>query len=662
MADFKKNLKQKIKKQEKRTTLEKEIYDAGRIANIFTGLLIVLYSVVTARISTNLLLPVLTSAIFLILVLQFIAAPISNKMITQSISDDLEAFYDYETNVKERTKLMKELMACPAKIVLEVLLFFMIGGSLWLWFLHVTFNFEKENIIMILASVFLASYGGCVLRISQTQKVCSVHASKVVEKGILKSEVELHHSFGINSTIITTLHIFGPIILTNTFYFLIGWRGLVAYIPKEIIMKQMIGVTIINIIFYTVLSNMVFKRMMISIKTMKKTLEAMNNENLHKVTPAPTDLSNEFMYNVYLIAEILSLLQKILKESTKISMDVVEASNELSVISKETAVTSLEQSSGIKELLTAMEDSDTLAKNISEKISEVSIVAKRNTNDINDGFEILKENMSKIDEIQQANDVTVEGIKVLSEKISGISDIASIINSIADQTNIIAFNAELEASRAGEIGENFKLVADEIRRLTNNTIQSTNEIRERIVEIQHSSENLLLSSQNGSKKINDGSTIIKQLYNSFEDLRDSSQTTDSASEEIKKIIEQQTSSFEQIVVTLRQISQAAENFSVSTQTISQSAENLCTVSEQLKKIQAEEDTSQKDAFASESQQESQSVPLSDNWENSTNTVMETEANLDTSIETGTSALSEDDFFKANINSMENIGDSTYEEK
>lgn len=662
MADFKKNLKQKIKKQEKRTTLEKEIYDAGRIANIFTGLLIVLYSVVTARISTNLILPVLTSAIFLILVLQFIAAPISNKMITQSISDDLETFYDYETNVKERTKLMKELMACPAKIGLEVFLFFMIGGSLWLWFLHVTFNFEKENIIMILASVFLASYGGCVLRISQTQKVCSVHASKVVEKGILKSEVELHHSFGINSTIITTLHIFGPIILTNTFYFLIGWRGLVAYIPKELIMKQMIGVTIINIIFYTVLSNMVFKRMMTSVKTMKKTLEAMNNENLHKVTPAPTDLSNEFMYNVYLIAEILSLLQKILKESTKISMDVVGASNELSVISKETAVTSLEQSSGIKELLTAMEDSDTLAKNISEKINEVSIVAKRNTNDINDGFEILKENMSKIDEIQQANDVTVEGIKVLSEKISGISDIASIINSIADQTNIIAFNAELEASRAGEIGENFKLVADEIRRLTNNTIQSTNEIRERIVEIQHSSENLLLSSQNGSKKINDGSTIIKQLYNSFEDLRDSSQTTDSASEEIKKIIEQQTSSFEQIVVTLRQISQAAENFSVSTQTISQSAENLCTVSEQLKKIQAEEDTSQKDAFASESQQESQSVPLSDNWENSTNTVMETEANLDTSIETGTSALSEDDFFKANINSMENIGDSTYEEK
>lgn len=628
MADLKKKLK-KRKKTKKRETLEKQIYDAGRIANIFTGLLIVIYSLVTTKIGAQFILPVLLSAIFLILILQFIAAPVSNKMITQSVSDNLEAFYDYETNVKERTKLMKELMSCPAKIGLEVFLFFILGGSLWLWFLKFSFNFDRENSIMIFASVFLASYGGCVLRISQTQKVCSKHASKVVEKGILQSEVEYHHSFGIKSTIITTLHIFGPIVLVNIFYFLIAWRSIAAYVSTELIMRRMIGVTIINMIFYAAISTMLFKRMMISIKTMKKTLEAMKNENLHKVKPAPTDLSNEFMYNVYLIAEILKLLQKILKESSKISMDVIGASNELSVISKETAVTSLEQSSGIKELLATMEESDTLAKNISEKINEVSIVAKRNTNDINSGFEILKENMSKLDEIRQANEVTVEGIKILSEKISGISDITSIINSIADQTNIIAFNAELEASRAGAIGENFKLVADEIRRLTNNTIQSTNEIRERIVEIQHSSENLLLSSQNGIKKIKGGNEIINQLYHSFEDLCDSSQTTDSASEEIKKIIEQQTASFEQIVVTLRQISQAAENFSVSTQTISQSAENLCVVSENLKKIQAEDDE-------------------------------------DELSESSRGILSDEEFFKSDINSQKNIiendGDGIYEKK
>ena len=232
-----------------------------------------------------------------------------------------------------------------------------------------------------------------------------------------------------------------------------------------------------------------------------------------------------------------------------------------------------------------MEESDALSKNIAEKISEVSIVAKRTTEAINDGFDILKLNMQKLDEIKQANEITVEGIRALSDKISGISDIAGIINSIADQTNIIAFNAELEASSAGDAGDNFRLVSNEIRRLTNNTIQSTNEIRNRIIEIQHSSENLLAASQSGSKKIVAGNEIINELHDSFEDLRLSSQTTDTASEEIKNIIDQQTSSFEQIVITLRQISEASESFSVSTQNISQSAENLCNISNQLKKLQ-----------------------------------------------------------------------------
>ena len=70
------------------------------------------------------------------------------------------------------------------------------------------------------------------------------------------------------------------------------------------------------------------------------------------------------MYNMYLINTVVDILQGILKESQRISMSVVESSNELSVISRETAVTSLEQNSGVKELLSAMEQTDNLSKNI----------------------------------------------------------------------------------------------------------------------------------------------------------------------------------------------------------------------------------------------------------------------------------------------------------
>jgi methyl-accepting chemotaxis protein len=355
----------------------------------------------------------------------------------------------------------------------------------------------------------------------------------------------------------------------------------------SLVFPRLFLVTLVGSGVYVLYSTLTFKRMMRSINAMRDLMEGINRDSLYKVKPVKTDLSNEFMYNMNLINTIISILQKILKESQDISMSVVEASNELSVISRETAVTSLEQNSGVKELLSAMEETDNLSKNIAEKISEVSLVAKKTTDNIVDGFGILKQNMQKLDEIKAANDVTVEGIKKLTEKITGIYEIARIINGIADQTNLIAFNAEIEASSAGEVGENFALVANEIRRLTNNTIQSTNEIRNRIVEIQHSSDALLASSQNGSNKILGGTKIINELNDRFEDLQHSSESMDYASEDIKKIIDQQTASFAQIVVSLRQITAAADTFSSSTQKISDSAQHLCLISTNLKNLQPE---------------------------------------------------------------------------
>ncbi|MEE0999924.1 MAG: methyl-accepting chemotaxis protein, partial [Treponemataceae bacterium] len=187
--------------------------------------------------------------------------------------------------------------------------------------------------------------------------------------------------------------------------------------------------------------------------------------------------------------------------------------------------------------------------------------------------------------IRASNETTLAGIKKLGEKISGISDIAFIINSIADQTNIIAFNAEIEASSAGEAGKNFYIVANEIRRLTNSTIESTKDIREKIAEIQQSSEELLETSRSGSLIISEGGKIVDELKSNFEIIQNSSESTDLASEDIRTIIQQQTAAFEQIVVTLRQISAGAESFSETTQTINISAEQLCREASKLENIQ-----------------------------------------------------------------------------
>ena len=383
-------------------------------------------------------------------------------------------------------------------------------------------------------------------------------------------------------------HIIIPMFLINGISLLIAWKASdLCGFSNEFNLIQVVILSVFNILYLIGFTLLIYNRMMNSIDEMRKMLETMDDGNMHNIKTVPTDLSNEFMYNIYLANSIIELLQNILKFSAEISAQVVEAGSELSVVSKETAVTSLEQSSGIKELLTAMEESDKLSREIAVKIGEVAVVARKTTQDVGDGFDVLKQNMHKLDEIRVANETTLNGIKTLGEKISGISDIALMINSIADQTNIIAFNAEIEASSAGDAGKNFYIVASEIRRLTNSTIESTKEIRNKIIEIQHSSEELLHTSKNGSVRISEGEKIAGELHTNFEDIKASSESADVASEDIKKIIQSQTAAFEQIVVTLRQIAAGAEGFSESTQTINNSAEKLCSEAEQLEKIQPE---------------------------------------------------------------------------
>ena len=589
------NIKEKIKMK------RKAIREESKFTNEITvrvGTWIVIYESLTivycnliGRITLDNLLFSIVSGFLICILLHVFVFWIINNLVTQSASEDLATFYFYETTEKERTKLMKKILKLPGVVSAVVFVLYICHSAGWIALLTRAVKLDADSLILMAAMTYFGALCAAIWSLSiEAQKVCSRHAAKIIEKGVSKSEVERVHFFGISSTMIAGCTIFAPILITAALILILAWRAYASYLTASLVFPRLFLVTFVGTGVYTFYSYLTFKRMMRSINEMRDLMEGINRDSLYKVKPVKTDLSNEFMYNMYLINTIISILQKILKESQDISMSVVEASNELSVISRETAVTSLEQNSGVKELLSAMEETDNLSKNIAEKIGEVSLVAKKTTDNIVDGFGILKQNMQKLDEIKAANDVTVEGIKKLTEKITGIYEIARIINGIADQTNLIAFNAEIEASSAGEVGENFALVANEIRRLTNNTIQSTNEIRNRIVEIQHSSDALLASSQNGSNKILDGTKIINELNDRFEDLQHSSESMDYASEDIKKIIDQQTASFAQIVVTLRQITAAADTFSSSTQKISDSAQNLCLISTNLKNIQPEDVT------------------------------------------------------------------------
>ena len=278
---------------------------------------------------------------------------------------------------------------------------------------------------------------------------------------------------------------------------------------------------------------------------------------------------------------VMGQIRASLEKEHKIGENLFVEAQNLVVSAKETAATSQDSAAAVKEIVATMEDTNDLSENISRKIKDVSSVAGVTSSDVTEGVSQIELNVKQLHEIFDANQQTIDGIKNLSEKIESIWDIVTLINNVADQAKIIAFNAELEASSAGEAGKSFRIVANEIRRLSDGIIDGTREIKEKITEVQHSSDSLILASESSTAKINAGYENARDLDEKFESIKKSAEITAKSADDIADIIQQQASASEQILIAIKEIAAGVENFTVATDNISSAAENVRKISEDL---------------------------------------------------------------------------------
>lgn len=280
--------------------------------------------------------------------------------------------------------------------------------------------------------------------------------------------------------------------------------------------------------------------------------------------------------------DVMDEFSSVLQKMRSVISVLGESIQNLSTSTQEIASTSNEQAASVKEVLSTMEDSDRLSKGVEVKIKEVAKIANHTRTDVEEGFALIKTSLGKMEEIRSSNSETLAGIKTLGDLIETIWEIVNIINGIADQTKIIAFNAELEAAAAGDAGKNFRIVAGEIRRLADSTVDSTNEIKSKINEIQHASDKLILASETGTQRIREGWEVSTNIRGVFEEVLRSSEISATSANEISRSINMQVLSFEQIFLTLKQISESIDNFVDSTTYTTEVSEKLKSISESFK--------------------------------------------------------------------------------
>ena len=183
-------------------------------------------------------------------------------------------------------------------------------------------------------------------------------------------------------------------------------------------------------------------------------------------------------------------------------------------------------------------------------IRDIALISREMREAIEAGMSYIESTIANMDGIRSSNKITVEHMGALNGQIQSISEILGLISAIADQTKIIAFNAELEASAAGDTGRSFEIVAAEIRRLANSTVDATARIKLKIEGIQASSLKLSEYSRRESESIHEGAALTVKLRDVFRNLAEYSVESD---RKINGSIDEQMGTFNRTLEELDRI-------------------------------------------------------------------------------------------------------------
>jgi methyl-accepting chemotaxis protein len=260
---------------------------------------------------------------------------------------------------------------------------------------------------------------------------------------------------------------------------------------------------------------------------------------------------------------------------------VQKAAREINNAVENQAATSSQMSSSVAEITSTMEELSASSTQIADHSKLVVDVANQAMTGSYKGSEAMQVVLVRMEDIRHDNQASLQEIIELGTKSKQISKIMSLITNLADQTKLIAFNAALEASSAGEAGKRFSVVASEIRRLADSVTDSTDEIEAKINEIQDAISRLVITSEKGANGILAGTTASNHTAERFNEIVSAVNQTSITAQQISLSTQQQKTASSQVVVALREIVSASAHTATAISKVAQISHEMANVSEQL---------------------------------------------------------------------------------
>jgi methyl-accepting chemotaxis protein len=275
-------------------------------------------------------------------------------------------------------------------------------------------------------------------------------------------------------------------------------------------------------------------------------------------------------------------LENIIRQVKDVVNATASASNQISSSSEEMAAGAQEQSSQATDVASAVEEMTSTIIETSKNTDNAAKAARKAGSIAKEGGIIVNQTVEGMVKIAEVVKQSADTVQALGKSSDQIGEIVQVIDDIADQTNLLALNAAIEAARAGEQGRGFAVVADEVRKLAERTTKATKEIASMIKQIQKDTNGAVESMQLGTKEVERGQELadkagqsLSEIISGAEEVVDiitqvaaASQQQSSAAAEISKSIEGISAVTQESAAGVQQIAKAAEDLSQLTTNLS----------------------------------------------------------------------------------------------
>ncbi|MDR1062841.1 MAG: methyl-accepting chemotaxis protein, partial [Azoarcus sp.] len=232
------------------------------------------------------------------------------------------------------------------------------------------------------------------------------------------------------------------------------------------------------------------------------------------------------------------------------------------------------QNESTSAIAAAVEQMSVNISQISDSATDASKNSRESSATVEHGIEVVQRSVQGMDGIMHATEATVESIKRLAEKSSEIGKIIGVIKGIADQTNLLALNAAIEAARAGEAGRGFAVVADEVRKLAERTAQSTNEIVTMVEATQTGTQDALENTAASQMQVAEGVRLANDTGASMHEVRDKIGEALTSVNTITDALSEQSAASQQIGRDIERIAQMTDDNAVSVNKLNDTATHV----------------------------------------------------------------------------------------